>query len=143
LSLKDEESQQLFNVTLPITGEPGVVGLHLPEDMPPLAVGKTYEWAVILTCGERPNPNDPRVTAYIRRVAPSQSMEGLDQQSPLAQARWYAQQGIWYDALTSLVESRHLQPNDASLVTLWTNFLTQPLVDLTAIADQPLRFSQP
>lgn len=120
---------------VPITGQAGVIGIQATEDSPPLEVGKTYQWAIVLVCGDRPSPNDPTVTALIRR---EQSTEPINSNA-LQQASRYGEQGIWYDALTTLAEAKRSQPNNAELDKTWTSFLTQPSVGLGAIATEPLR----
>lgn len=120
----------------PLTGQSGIIGIQATEDSPPLEVGKTYQWAIVLVCGERPSPNDPVVTALIRR---QQSTEPLNTQNALQRASRYSEQGIWYDALTTLAEAKRSQPNNAELDKTWTSFLTQPSVGLGAIAAEPLR----
>ena len=121
---------------IPITGQSGVISVQAAEDSPPLEVGKTYQWAIVLICGDRPSPNDPVVTAWISR---RQSTEPSTSQDALQQASRYSQQGIWYDALTILAEAKRSQPNNTDLARTWTSFLTQPSVGLEAIATEPLR----
>lgn len=122
---------------LPITGERGIVGIALLENSPPLEVGKSYQWAVVLVCGDRPSPNDPFVTGWVQRATPGQTFN--QQQSALERAARYGEQGIWYDTLTILAEARRSQPNNSELTKIWTNFLAQPSVGLGAIGEEPLQ----
>lgn len=125
---------------VPITGQPGVIGIQALENSPPLEVGKTYQWAIVLMCGDRPSPNDPVVSAWVRREqSTGQSTGQLSSQIALQQAARYGKQGIWYDALTTLADFKRSQPNNADLDKTWKNFLTQPTVGLGAIATEPLR----
>lgn len=133
LSLKVGDRHHSQTV-VPITGEPGVIGIKPSDDSPALQVGKTYQWALVLVCGERPGPNDPAVVASVRRVALPQP-PGFNE--PLAQANWYGQQGIWYDALTAMAQAQRSQPYNQALATNWANFLKSQ--GLEAIANQPLR----
>lgn len=137
LSVKLEGSRQLFQRFLPITGEPGILGIPFAENSPPLEVGKSYQWAVVLICGDRPSPNDPFVTAWVQRVAPSHPLK--NQQSVLERAVRYGEQGVWYDALTALAAARRSQPTDPALAKIWADFLAQPSVNLEAFAIAPLR----
>jgi hypothetical protein len=130
------ERQPFAQRFLPITGEPGIVGISLPENLPPLEVGKSYQWAVVLVCGDRPSPNDPFVTAWVQRVLPTQETRSRDL---LKQAQIFGQQGIWYDALTTLAAVVRSQSNNSALTEIWTDFLGQPSVGLEAIAKEPLR----
>lgn len=119
-----------------ITGAPGVLGIQPAEDAPALEVGKTYQWAIVLVCGDRPSPNDPVVSALVRRKQPTTS---LNSQTALQQAATYGKQGIWYDAITALAVAKRSQPNDSALNQTWANFLMQPSVGLSAIATEPVR----
>ncbi|MBI4785295.1 MAG: DUF928 domain-containing protein [Oscillatoriophycideae cyanobacterium NC_groundwater_1537_Pr4_S-0.65um_50_18] len=136
LSIRKNGSQPHSQRFLPLTGDPGIVGIPLDENAPPLEIDKSYQWAVVLLCGDRPNPNDPVVAAWVRRVAPSDSINRP--QESLERAAWYGERGIWYDALTTLAEARRSQPIDPAFTEIWANFLTQPTVGLSAIANEPL-----
>lgn len=135
LSLK-QDNQHHSQRFLPITGQPGIIGIQAAENSPPLEVGKTYQWAIVLVCGDRPNPNDPVVAAWVHRKQPTAPS---NPPTVLQQAVQYGEQGIWYDALTTLAEAKRSQPNNPDLAKTWTSFLTQPTVRLGAIATEPLR----
>lgn len=135
LSLK-EGSRPHSQRFIPIASTPGVVGIPLTENAPPLEVGKSYQWVVVLVCGDRPNPNDPVITAAIQRVTPAKPFTSP---SATEQAAWYGQHGVWYDALTALAEARRSQPNNPALAKLWADFLAQSSVGLGTIAAEPLR----
>lgn len=125
---------------LPITGQAGIVGIPLAGNSTPLEIGKFYQWAVVLVCGDRPSPNNPFVTAWVQRVAPTHPLS--QQQSALDRATRYGEQGIWYDALTTLATARRSQPADPALAKIWADFLAQPSVGLGVIANEPLQQSQ-
>jgi hypothetical protein len=136
LSIRTEGSQPHSQRFLPITGEPGIVGIPLDETAPPLDLETAYQWAVVLICGDRPSPNDPVVTAWVRRVDADQTNLPQD---PLERAAWYGERGIWYDALTTLAEARRSQPANSAITEAWINFLTQPTVGLETIANEPVQ----
>jgi hypothetical protein len=113
-----------------------IIGVQLPETLPPLESGKNYQWAIVLVCGSAPRPSDPVVTAWIRREPGT--LPNANSLNPVEQANWYSQHGIWYDALTALAQSRQSSPEDVRLTRLWINFLSQPQVNMEAIANAPL-----
>jgi hypothetical protein len=129
---------------LPITGESGIIGIRA-ADATPLDVGKSYQWAIVLVCGDRPNPNDPVVTGWVRREQPMESLssQSLSSQTALQQAARYSERGVWYDALTTLAEAKRSQPNNPEFAKTWTDFLSQSAVGLGAIATEPLRGVHP
>jgi Domain of Unknown Function (DUF928) len=134
LSLREEGTKQHSQTFFPITGTSGLISLKPSDDSPPLEVGKTYQWAVVVLCGERPNPNDPAITAWVRRVALSQPK---NQSTALQQAAWYGQNGVWYDALASLAEAKRNQSNNKALTDNWIDFLKS--AGLEAMATEPIQ----
>lgn len=137
LSLREKGGQLHSQRFVEITDEAGIVGVPMDEDTPPLEVGKVYQWAVVMICGDRPNPNDPFVMAWIQRVEPAEPLNSS--LSALEKAAEYAELGIWYDVLTVLAEERRSRPTDPALRKIWADFLAQPSVGLEAIADESLR----
>jgi hypothetical protein len=141
LSLREEggtfHSQSFF----PITGEAGIVSFELPGEAPILAVNKTYQWTLVLLCGDRPSPNDPAVTAWIRRVSQPASMPASLHRAPaLQQADWYGQHGFWYDAVTSLAPLRRSYAHDQTIARVWNGFLQS--AGLQSLSAEPLGASQ-
>jgi hypothetical protein len=143
LSIQEEGTKYHSQTFFPITGTSGIISLKPSDNSPPLEVGKTYQWAVVLVCGERPNPNDPAIVSWVRRIAPSQPP---NQGTALQRAAWYGRYGYWYDALASLAEARRTQFNNKDLATNWTDFLksagldamaTEPIQDLRASTAAP------
>jgi hypothetical protein len=137
LSVKAEGSQPHSQRFIQTNGESGIIGIPFDDNAPSLEIGKSYQWAIVLVCGDRPSPNDPFVTAWVRRVALTQPVNPA--LTALEQAVQYGKQGIWYDALTALAEARRSQPNNAALTKVWADFLTQPSVGLRAIANESVR----
>ncbi|MDF5707231.1 MAG: DUF928 domain-containing protein [Nostoc sp. S4] len=135
LSLIAEDNLIYSQTFIPIAGKPGIISLKSADSAPPLEVGKNYQWAMVLVCGERPSPNDPAITSWVRRVVLPQSQN--HQKTDLEQANAYSQQGIWYDAAIALARIKNTQPNNQAVADIWTNFLKSAGLD--AIATQPLR----
>ncbi len=59
-------------------------------------------------------------------------------QTPLLMSNIYADNQVWYDALTTLGEARMLSPDDSNLAVAWQQLLSYPMVGLEAIATEPL-----
>lgn len=136
ISIREEDGRPYAQLSFDLPASDTVIGIQLPETLPPLQVGKNYQWAIVLVCGATPQPSDPVVTAWIRRESrPIPDATGLN---PIEQIHWYSQHGIWYDALTTLAQSRQSSPQDVRLTRLWINFLAQPHLHMEAIAIAPL-----
>jgi hypothetical protein len=112
----------------PIPPQSGLIGLKLPDETPPLEVGKAYKWAVILVCSKTLHPNDPAIEARVNRIKLSTANQP---ENLVTQAIWYGQQGLWYDFLESLAQAKQANPNDATLKTDWTNMLKS--LELTSL----------
>ncbi|BBD63740.1 hypothetical protein NIES4072_26040 [Nostoc commune NIES-4072] len=135
LSLITEDNQLHSQSFIPIKGEPGIISIKSADSSPPLEVGKNYQWALVLVCGEKPSPNDPVITSWVRRVALPQLQS--HQRTTFEQVDAYSEQGIWYDAVIALAQIKKTQPKNQAIADTWTDFLKS--VGLDAIATQPLR----
>ncbi|MEO8890072.1 MAG: DUF928 domain-containing protein [Coleofasciculaceae cyanobacterium] len=141
-TLKDDHDRGVYQTLLPINSAGGVVSITLPEDKPPLELGKTYSWSVALMC--QPTQTDtPMVRGQVRRVElkagqmPNQINSMMSQKAILEQAALYGKSGIWYDSINLLAKLRQAQPNDQTLATNWVKLLDS--VGLEAVANQPLK----
>ena len=137
LSIKEEGVKPHWQQSVSLTGEAGIIGIKLSDDAPGLEIGKNYQWAVILVCGSRPNPNDPVVAAWIKRVDESPVIDSqLPAQTMLEKAAWYAQKGIWYDALDILIEEK--KSSSDNWHDIWVKYLQSG--GLEEIANEPVIF---
>jgi len=117
---KDKSIIHHSQTSFPILPKSGLMSLKLPAQSPPLEVGKTYKWAVIILCGNSPHPSDPVIEAWVRRVdlsIPNPSMNSAKK------ASWYGEQGIWFDFLDSLAKARQAEPDNKVLKTDWVDTL--------------------
>ena len=80
--------------------EPGIVALKIPQNSPPLEVGKTYRWTVTIVCNPRKPSKNLFAQAWIERVPLPRSNTSFENvhNTSLCNVE-YAQAGIWYDAL--------------------------------------------
>jgi hypothetical protein len=134
LSLQTEDASYHSQWTFPVPNTSGIVGLQPPADAPPLKIGESYQWAVVLVCGERPSPNDPAIAAWVQRVSPSQTTA---YSNVLDQASWSGEQGLWYDMLTDLGQGLRTMPTNPDLTDVWVNVLK--LEGLEVVALEPFR----
>jgi hypothetical protein len=139
LSIKEEGINPHWQQSLSLTPEAGIIGIKLSDDAPALEIGKNYQWAVILVCGSRPNPNDPVVAAWIKRVDEFQLIDSqLSAKTMLDKAAWYAQKGIWYDALDILVAEKKSSLDNWN--DIWVKYLQSGGLD--EIANEPIISNQ-
>ncbi|NJR70973.1 MAG: DUF928 domain-containing protein [Synechococcales cyanobacterium CRU_2_2] len=87
------------------------VSFQLPNSSQPLPSGR-YRWSLVVVCGASIEPDDPTFMGWIeRRDAAPEMAQQHRASSPQQQARWYGQNGYWYDMvyhLTKLDRSQRL-----------------------------------
>lgn len=120
LSVKQEGNSPHWQQTIDLQGKAGIIGIKLADDAPALELGKNYQWATILVCGDRPSPNDPVTVSWIKRIEPSQANAAGESTAGLERAATYARQGFWYDALNILIAEKS---SSADWQDLWTKYL--------------------
>lgn len=112
----------------------GLIRIDLPNTAQPLAVNMPYQWILSVYC----ESDDPIFTSgWIQRITVDETLAQLLQQaSPAQKVQLYAEQGIWFDALTALAELRTSQPHNRELALEWAALLES--ADLQDMADKPI-----
>jgi hypothetical protein len=136
-TLIQPDSPQSDYTTTVMVPQAGVVAFPLPSGLPPLQVGKSYEWFISMSC----NPNQPskRLTlrGIIRRVQPNADLlRDLEKADVGDRPALYAAAGIWFETLSTLADLRRANPRDARPAQAWRDVLQS--VDLSNIAQAPL-----
>lgn len=138
LTFQDEAGQSYERVFLRIGERAGIVSFSLPDDKTALAVGKNYQWSLVVLCGETAKPDDPMFKGWVQRVAKTAELEReIKQKTTIEQAALYGAKGYWYDMLALMVQEQRSHPEDRKLIGLWQNLLES--VGLGAIAAQPVK----
>ena len=115
--------------------QPGIVNFVLPQTSTPLAIDKLYQWELKLTM-KRQLDKEISVKGWIQRADLNSDLSDLIKLStPDRQAALYAENGFWYDALSTLAELRRDRPQDPAILQNWKNILNS--VDLDKIANKP------
>ena len=122
-------------VTLPQT--PGIVSLRLPSTLKPLEVDRNYHWFLKTYFAPQKISALEYVDGWVQRVSLSPTViNRLKATTPQERIAIYADNGIWYDALTTLAQLRLAHPEDATLRVEWGDLLQS--TNLTDIASKPL-----
>ena len=136
--LQDEADNYVYKTTRKMPKmQPGVVSISVPSTAKPLEIGKRYRWTFSIAC----DPARPSASVFVQGSLQRMALDPvLERQLEAATLRervdLYAANGIWYDALTNLIQLRQTNPEDASLVRDWKSFLES--VGLEAIAQKPI-----
>jgi hypothetical protein len=134
--LVDENNNSQYQIKIPITSKSGIFSFKLPDNAPPLEIGKNYRWTFIIVGEQGLRPDSSGVRGEIRRITPSaELMSQLQNQPLLERAALYGKNGIWYDMLASLAEARREEPGNATLASTWQELLKS--AGLEAIATKP------
>ena len=132
-SLEDHNRNPYFQTNVAIDGGEGIVAIQLPEDAPPLEMGKDYQWHFVIKCEGRLGPRNPIASGWIRRV-PRRNITAEGTPEEIANA--YGRAGIWYDSLATLMKAREAQPGDISIADELQELLTS--VGLQEVASVPM-----
>lgn len=135
-----DDASQVYQTKINISGEAEIISVKLPKDVAQLEIGKNYRWYFALICDPKNRRRDAYAQGWISRIEPSSINVSLTTQLQAATLRdrykLYAENGIWYEALASLVELRQEQPNDTTLTTEWKKFLES--AGLSELANFPI-----
>jgi hypothetical protein len=140
--VKDESgklSQTLYRTVVTIPETPGIISIPLSATTPSLQVDKMYHWffKIKIICNPQQPPEREYVEGWVQRVNLNPKLvNSPTQETPQQSVKLYAENGIWYDALTTLAELRLAKPQDPTLAVEWMNLLKS--VDLENLAKQPL-----
>lgn len=138
-SLQTETGEQHFQHQMKLPETPGIIGVQLPEDAPPLKENVNYRWRMAFICGEALEPDSPEYVGWVRRLPREEY--SISSELSLKKVQDLAQAKLWYDTIFSLVQLKKQEPDNPSLIENWTELLSS--VGLEAIANQPILKSQP
>lgn len=133
--LEDERGSLVYRTTFATAQtQPGIISFALPPKAAALKVGKNYHWYFSINCDD---DAPALVHGWIQRVVLNPERRSEVQKATQQQrVAFYAKNGIWHDALTTLAELRSANPGDTALAGDWINLLRS--VGLDAIAKEPV-----
>lgn len=129
----------IYKNRFPLPREGGIVRIRLPEDgLQPLEVGQQYEWRLIVVCDPiDPSKNAMSESGWIERRGPTLDLiDRLKDATPSTLPAVYAESGMWYDALATLVNLRYSTPEDPAVIASWETLLKS--ANMEAFIEKPL-----
>lgn len=132
--LLDDRNRYIYQTTLADaqTEETGIIRIALPETIA-LEPNKLYRWAFTVNCGA---DSSVFTLGGIQRVTIDTALGAqIEQATGFDRANLYAQNGIWFDALTTLAVLKQENPSDATIAAAWESLLQS--VALEDVANQP------
>jgi hypothetical protein len=123
-TLWDENLKGIYQTTLTLTDQPGIVSVKLPADAPPLEIGKRYKWSVAAICDSAERQRDVVVQGWLQRAQISSSLSSqIETAEPLDRVKLYAENGFWYDTVATLAELKRSLPDDTRVAAEWQELL--------------------
>lgn len=137
LLLNSDDSDIVYETSLTLPNQSGIVSYTLPSNASSLEVGKLYHWYLVVGCNQIDQSANPAVEGWVERVAPEASISSqLQKADAKGQAKIYAENGIWHEAVTTVATLRKSNATGADTIAGWTELLKS--VNLEAIAAEPL-----
>ncbi len=132
--LIDENDQYVYQTefVLPLR-EGGIIRLPIPTSRPPLEVDKRYTW----TLNTRFNQNERNFVqgSIYRKRLTSERRQQLQAAAPLKRLEILLQEGLWFDAVSTLVDLKETDPLDLKLKSMWKHVLHD--INLQELAAKP------
>jgi hypothetical protein len=138
-TLENEKKEVIYYKTVLLKASDSIIRVELSDapSLPPLEVGKSYNWAFNLVFDKFDRSDSKYVTGWIKRIEPNSELQQKLGTAPRQeQPAIYAKNGIWYEALASLAQLRCASPSDSTLTSDWESLLQQ--VGLPEISQKPL-----
>ena len=137
-TLLDEDGlKPLVEASLEVPQRAGIQRIRLSDYDVQLNPGTEYEWSVALIRDPKQRSKDVVATGWIDCVAPSSELNArLASEGSSRSVYVFADEGLWYDALTALGDQMEANSGDASLTEIRASLLTQ--VALEAVATAPI-----
>jgi Domain of Unknown Function (DUF928) len=136
-------SKTIYRASIQPPKQIGLIKFSLPQTSAALSIDKLYKWELKLimksTVDRQNKPikaEEISVTGWIQRASlKSELSDRINRSNPHQQATLYAENGFWYDALSTLAELRRDFPQDLAIRQDWINILKS--VDLAPLVDRP------
>jgi hypothetical protein len=99
--LQDEQQQVIYKAKVKSTELGGIMSLQIPESHA-LEVNKNYHWYLSVVCDRQHRERDVVVEGLIQQIEIDTASVST---SSDAQIQFYRQNGLWYDALQTVIQS--------------------------------------
>jgi hypothetical protein len=129
--LQDTAGKTLFKERIEMLATPaGITQIPFPATAPALQVNQQYRWSVAIYCDAEVPDQLITLRGGISRsvLSPTATEDLAKAKTAIDQAAIYAEQGIWYDALTTLGTELGMEQGattDRPVTILWQDLLKQ------------------
>jgi Domain of Unknown Function (DUF928) len=135
-TLKDSADNEIYTNPVALPSKPSVIAVPLPPNVA-LQENQTYHWYFKVSCAQQQKANVPiYVEGGIQRIKLNPSIsQQLEAATPQQKAVIYADNGIWFDSIDTLVQLHRSNPNDISVKVDWQSLLLS--ADLESVSNFP------
>ena len=135
--LQDEKHNDVYRTRFKLPEKSGIVSIRLPSNLQSsLKKDQMYRWHFQMYCQQQTPSEYFWVEGWVKQVAINPTLENQLKAAKSQDYIAYAENGIWYDALTKLAELRLSDPQNATLSENWAALLKS--VGLEELAKEPL-----
>jgi len=121
-----QEIKPLLEISLNNPDRWGIQCIHLSDYCLKLSPGIEYQWFVALVPDPDSRSKDIVVGGTIKHIRPKKTLtQSLTKAGIMEITRIYADEGIWYDALSAVCELIKIHPHDKNLHLQRTSLLEQ------------------
>jgi hypothetical protein len=124
--LQENKAKPLVQVMVERSTKAGIQRLKLSDHGVKLTPGVEYQWVVALISDPDNRSSDLVASGVIKRVEPTADLKGkIAKATPAKLPSVYAEEGIWYDALSVLSDQIEAHPDDKALRDTRADLLRQ------------------
>lgn len=124
--LQENKVKPIIQFTVERSSKAGIQRLKLADHGVKLSPGIEYQWVVALVTDPDNRSSDLVASGIIKRVEASADLkEKIAKTTPASLPGVYAQEGIWYDALSTLSDQIDAHPDDKALRETRSDLLRQ------------------
>ncbi len=124
-SLFDQQHQGVYQTSIDINNQSGLVAIALPSSAPALQPNQPYEWTAALVCDVSQRTNDWVTGGWIEHRAFDSVLQlQLNRAAVSERVRLYVNAGFWYEAVDTYLRSK--QSSQIQLSAIWTDLLSSP-----------------
>ncbi len=113
----EDRKEQLDRVTFDLDAKSGIVAIPMSSEGRSLEVGQKYLWQMAIYCDSSAQTASVTLSGWVERVTTSTPPQDLQER-----VRFYAENGIWQDAMGSLVQLRQ-QGGKTDWAEDWTELM--------------------
>jgi hypothetical protein len=136
--LQDRDGNDVYRSPITLPETPGIIGISLPSNPQySLKTDQQYHWYFKVYCGALQKTSEYfYVDAWVQRVAMTPDLENKLKTAKSREYVVYADNSIWYDAVTNLADLRRTDLQNAMFKDDWTDLLKA--VSLQDLAQAPI-----